>query len=61
MTDWTGEAVVDPKTNKADSRPGAGHFILKIGKNPGTPFVTNLTDLEFSISDTNSSWEMVRS
>lgn len=60
MTGWTGEAAVDPKTNKADSRLGSGHCILKIGKNPGIPFVTNLTDLEFCISDTNSSWEMVR-
>ncbi|GAA0207439.1 ATPase [Glutamicibacter creatinolyticus] len=60
MTDWTGEAVVDPKTNKASRRPGAGHFIMKVGKNPGTPFVTQLTDLEFEISDTNRGWEMVK-
>lgn len=60
MTDWTGEAVVDPKTNKASRRPGAGHFIMKVGKNPGTPFVTQLTDLEFEISDTNRAWEMVK-
>ena len=33
---------------------------MKVGKNPGTPFVTQLTDLEFEISDTNRAWEMVK-
>ncbi|GAA1495380.1 hypothetical protein [Paeniglutamicibacter kerguelensis] len=61
MTDWTGEAVVDPKTNRAALRPGAGRFILKVGKTPGTPFMTHLTDLELQVSDTNRAWEMVRS
>lgn len=59
MTDWTAEAPVDPKTGRAQNRPGAGHFLMKVGKSTGTAFVTNPTPLENQVSDTNSSWEMV--
>lgn len=58
MTDWTSPAPVDPKTGRALGRPGAGHFLIKIGKSPGTPFVTNPTPLELTVSDTNRAWQM---
>lgn len=58
MTDWTSEAPVDPKTGRAKARPGAGHFLLKVGKTPGIPFATSPTPLEFEVSDTNKAWEM---
>lgn len=58
MTNWTAPAPVDPITGKAGPRPGAGHFILKVGKDPGTPFKTRITSRELEVSDTNASWDM---
>lgn len=60
LSDWTAEAPVDYRTGKAGLRPGAGNFILKTGKQAGTPFHTELTSYEFFVSDTNRDWEMIK-
>ncbi|MGO1286010.1 MAG: hypothetical protein ACTHUU_12925 [Brachybacterium sp.] len=36
--------------------PGMGHFLLKIGKKPGVPLRTVLTEVERDVNDTNRSW-----
>lgn len=58
LTDWTAKAPIDPTTGRSQGRPGAGHFILKVGKSPGVPFRTRITESLFEISNTNSGWAM---
>ncbi len=53
---WSVEASVDPRTNRASAPPGQGCFLLKLGKAPGIPFVTELTPTELTINDTNKRW-----
>lgn len=56
ITSWSSEATVDPETGQAAAPPGMGHFLLKIGKKPGTPLRTVLTAVERDVNDTNRSW-----
>ena len=58
LSDWIGEAPVDPWTGKAGLRPGAGNFLLKTGKEAGIPFHTQLTQMEKDNTNTNRDWEM---
>lgn len=58
LSDWIGEAPVDPWTGRAGLRPGAGNFLLKTGKEAGIPFHTQLTALEKDNTNTNRDWEM---
>lgn len=58
LSDWIGEAPVDPWTGRAGLRPGAGNFLLKTGKEAGTPFHTQLTAAEKPNTETNRDWEM---
>jgi len=57
ITSWSADATVDPETGQAANPPGMGHFLLKIGKKPGTPLRTVLTNVEREVNDTNRSWE----
>jgi len=59
LSNWTGEAPVDPWTGKAGLRPGAGNFLLKTGKSPGIPLHMQLVDAELETTDTNRDWQMV--
>jgi len=59
LSNWTGEAPVDPWTGKAGLRPGAGNFLLKTGKSPGIPLHMQLVDAELDTTDTNRDWQMV--
>lgn len=59
LTDWIGDAPVDPWTGKAGLRPGAGNFLLKTGKEAGTPLHVVLTDAERPNTETNRDWAMV--
>lgn len=56
VTSWSSEATVNPETGEAGTPPGMGYFLLKIGKKPGTPLRTVLTDVEREVNDTNRSW-----
>lgn len=56
ITSWSSEATVNPETGQAASPPGMGHFLLKVGKKPGTPLRTVLTEVERDVNDTNRSW-----
>lgn len=58
LSDWIGEAPVDPWSGKAGMRPGAGNFLLKTSKEAGIPFHTQLTQAEKAQTDTNRDWEM---
>ncbi|MCM3481419.1 MULTISPECIES: hypothetical protein [Micrococcus] len=58
LSDWIGEAPVDPWTGKAGLRPGAGNFLLKTGKEAGIPFHTQLTRAEKPHTETNRDWDM---
>ena len=58
ITSWSADATVDPETGQAANPPGMGHFLLKIGKKPGTPLRTVLTNVEREVNDTNRSWEL---
>ena len=58
LTDWIGEAPVDPWTGRAGLRPGAGNFLLKTGKEAGTPLHVQLTAVEKDNTNNNRSWEM---
>lgn len=58
LSDWIGEAPVDPQTGTAGLRPGAGNFLLKTGKEPGVPFHTQLTRAEIPKTNTNRIWKM---
>ncbi|MDN5654254.1 MAG: hypothetical protein L0G46_04060 [Kocuria sp.] len=57
ITSWSSEATVNPETGQAASPPGMGHFLLKVGKKPGTPLRTVLTSVERDVNNTNRSWE----
>ncbi|MEE1652164.1 hypothetical protein V1260_15385 [Brachybacterium sp. J144] len=61
ITSWSSEATVDPETGQAAAPPGMGHFLLKIGKKPGTPLRTVLTAVERDVNDTNRSWAQAAS
>lgn len=56
ITSWSSEGSVNPETGQASSPPGMGHFLLKIGKKPGVPLRTVLTEVERDVNDTNRSW-----
>lgn len=56
ITDWSTEGGLNPDTNRAAAPPGLGKFILKIGKKPGVPFQTVLTQVERAVNDTNTAW-----
>lgn len=56
ITSWSSEATVNPETGVAGTPPGMGNFLLKVGKKPGTPLRTVLTDVERKVNDTNRSW-----
>lgn len=56
ITDWSAEGGVNPDSNEAAAPPGQGKFLLKIGKKPGVPFRTVLTQPESSVYDTNQAW-----
>lgn len=56
ITDWSSEGGVNPETNRAAAPPGLGKFLLKIGKKPGVPFRTMMTDVERHVNDTNTAW-----
>lgn len=56
ITSWSSEATVNPETGEAGTPPGMGHFLLKVGKKPGTPLRTVLTEVEREVNNTNRSW-----
>lgn len=56
ITSWSVPGRVNPITGESDAPPGRGKFMLKIGKEVGTPFTTALTDPELAIHDTNKNW-----
>lgn len=58
ITDWSAEAMINPDSGTAAEPPGRGKFLLKIGKKPGVPFKTVLTQPEMSVNDTNKAWRM---
>lgn len=53
LTDWTDDAG----SSSAGRRPNTGKFILKTGKQPGTPFRTALTAAEAGISMSDAAWK----
>jgi len=57
LTDWSVEAQIDPTTGRGTAPPGRGHFLLKLGKRPGIPFVVRLTPAEMRVNDTNTRWD----
>ncbi|PPF91325.1 hypothetical protein C5C03_00435 [Clavibacter michiganensis] len=57
ITDWSAESVVNPDSSMAATPPGLGKFLLKIGKKPGVPFQSMLTDVERAVNDTNMAWK----
>lgn len=56
ITDWQSEGGINPETNRAAAPPGLGKFLLKIGKKPGVPFRTVMTETERHVNDTNKAW-----
>lgn len=56
ITDWSAEGAINPETGKSSAPPGRGKFLLKIGKKPGTPFITALLPMELAVNDTNTAW-----
>lgn len=57
ITDWSAESGVNPESSTAAAPPGLGKFLLKIGKKPGVPFQSTLTDIELAVNNTNQSWK----
>ncbi len=57
ITDWSAESGVNPESSTAAAPPGLGKFLLKIGKKPGVPFQSQLTDIELAVNNTNQSWK----
>ncbi|WIB72607.1 ATP-binding protein [Curtobacterium sp. MCBD17_026] len=57
ITDWSAESGVNPESSTAAAPPGLGKFLLKIGKKPGVPFQSQLTDVELAVNNTNQSWK----
>lgn len=57
ITDWSTESVVNPEAGTAAAPPGLGKFLLKIGKKPGVPFQSMLTEVEKAVNDTNLAWK----
>jgi len=56
LTSWSVSGTVNPETGNADPPPGRGKFMLKVGKEIGTPFRVNLTSAELAIHNTNVNW-----
>ncbi|AKU18588.1 hypothetical protein VV02_02870 [Luteipulveratus mongoliensis] len=59
ITDWSMPGDRDPVTGEAGAPPGRGKFLLKIGREPGTPLEVELTGLEAEVNDTNRHWKDV--
>ncbi|OYO21478.1 hypothetical protein CGZ93_10390 [Enemella dayhoffiae] len=57
LTDWAGDGGVDPATGKGTGPRGRGKFLMKLGKEPGTPFEVILTNAERAVHDTNRRWQ----
>lgn len=56
VTSWSVAGTLNASTGKSDPPPGRGKFLLKVGKDIGTPFSVTLTDAERTAHDTNSNW-----
>ncbi len=56
ITSWSVPGQVNPETGKSDPPPGRGKFLLKVGKDVGTPFKVILTAAEKKAHDTNVNW-----
>lgn len=56
LTGWSVPGRVNPETGASDAPPGRGQFMLKIGKETGTPFRVQLTAAELAAHDTNANW-----
>lgn len=56
ITSWSVPGRVNAETGQADPPPGRGKFMLKVGKEVGTPFRVMLTPAELAAHDTNVNW-----
>lgn len=56
VTSWSVPGRVNPETGQSDPPPGRGQFLLKVGKETGTPFRVSLTAAERAVHDTNANW-----
>ena len=59
ISEWSTEGGFSSETGKQAVPPGRGKFLLKIGKNPGTPFEVELTATERDVNNTNRGWEQL--
>ncbi|UZJ27021.1 hypothetical protein RHODO2019_18695 (plasmid) [Rhodococcus antarcticus] len=60
IAEWSTEGGFSSETGTQAVPPGRGKFLLKIGKNPGTPFEVELTATERDVNNTNRGWEQLR-
>jgi len=60
IAEWSTEGGFSSETGTQAVPPGRGKFLLKIGKNPGTPFEVKLTATELDVNNTNRGWEQLR-
>ncbi len=56
LASWSVPGRVNPETGTTDPPPGRGKFMLKVGKEVGTPFRVMLTPAELTAHDTNVNW-----
>lgn len=57
VTGWSASGKVNPETGEVDAPPGRGKFLMKQGKDIGTPFRVQLVAAEIAVNDTNKSWK----
>ncbi|MDR0488792.1 MAG: ATP/GTP-binding protein [Propionibacteriaceae bacterium] len=60
MVSWQNPGPMD-RMGRAQSPPGVGRFMIKVGGRPGIPVQVQLTDRERPASDTNKRWAGVGS
>jgi len=60
ISDWSTEGGFSAEDSRCAAPPGQGKFLLKIDKEPGTPFEVVLTTVERDVNDTNRGWAQAR-
>jgi len=55
LVSWSGQAAWG-RHEQANTVPGMGQFMLKVGGRPGIPIKVQVSEFERSLHDTNARW-----
>lgn len=57
VTGWSDLGAIDPDSEEVATPQGQGKFLLKLGRSPGIPFSSVISDAEKEVGDTNARWQ----